>query len=53
MQEKGTHVYEACNGCSFCFCADLIKNLLVETVFESYYLKPSLTMFLNYFLIFS
>ena len=42
---------EACNGCSFCFLACLTKHLLVEIVFASYYLKLSLLMFLECFLI--
>ena len=45
-------LYEECNGCSFYVLASLIKNLLVEAIVESYYLKFSLPMFLKYFLIF-
>ena len=43
----------ACNGCSFYFLSSLTKNLLVKTVFASYYLKLSLPMLLNCFLIFA
>ena len=38
---------EACNGQLFYFLASLMKNLLVKTVFDSYYSKLSLSMFLN------
>ena len=38
---------EASNECSFYFLASLIKNLQLETVSESYYLKPSQPIFLK------
>ena len=53
IQERMLRFCEACNGCSFYFLASLIKNLLVETVVSSYYLKLSLPMFLKCFLIFA
>ena len=45
------HVF--CNGRSFHFLVSLIKNLLVKTVFASYYLKLSLPIFPEYFIIFA
>ena len=41
----------SCNGCSFYFLVSLIKNLLVKTVFASYYLKLCLLMSLKCLLI--
>ena len=38
---------EARNECSFYFLASLVKNLLVKTVFSSYFLKLGLLTFLN------
>ena len=32
-------VCEACNECPFYFLASLVKNLLVKTVFASYYFQ--------------
>ena len=54
IQEKWCLVFcEACNGSSFYFINTLIKNLLVKTVFVRYYLKLSLPMLLECFLIFA
>ena len=56
MQEKGCSGFErhiVCEGCSFYFPASLINNLRVKTVFASYYLKLSLPMSFECFLIFA
>ena len=42
---------EACNGYSFYFLARLINNLILNAVLASYYLKLSLSAFLECFLL--
>ena len=44
-------ICKACNECSFCFLASLIKILVVKAVFASYYMKLGLPMLLRCFLI--
>ena len=39
--------FEACNGCSFYFISSLLKNVLIGTVFVSYYLTLSQPMVLS------
>ena len=53
MQEKDAQICEACNGCSFYFRSILIKNLLVETQFNSIgnyqlYTNTSMTTIFTY-----
>ena len=52
--KSSSRSFEGCDGCSFYFLASLIKNLLVKTVFTSYFLtlpNVSLTFATDMFLI--